>query len=98
MVGRGNQGDETEHGKVRKLGDLNEQLVYGSSCIELAAESAGLLQHFVIDDSYNMCFSASDIDTPQCFCIDMGIDRNCTLAVNTDYMIICTKLQSIKQY
>jgi hypothetical protein len=30
-------------------------------------------------------------------CMYLSIDRNCTLAVNNDYMMICTKLLSIKQ-
>jgi len=29
--------------------------------------------------------------------MQLSIDRMCTLAVNNDYMIICTKLLSIKQ-
>jgi hypothetical protein len=34
---------------------------------------------------------------PQSLYMQLSIDRFCTLAVNNDYMIICTKLLSIKQ-
>jgi len=97
MVGHRNWGDPTGYGKVSKLGYINEKLVYGSTCSELPAERTGMSQRYVIHPSENMYFSWSEIDTPQSFCMQLSIDRNCTLAVNNDYMIICTKLLSIKQ-
>jgi len=97
MVGNGNQEDRTGYGKVSKLGYINEKLVYGYTFSELPAESAGMSQRYVIHHSENMSFSQSEIDTPQSFCVPLSIDTNYTLAVNNDYMIVCTKLLSIKQ-
>jgi len=53
MVGHGNQGDQTGYGKVGKLGYINERLVYGSTCSELPAESAGMSQRYIIHRSEN---------------------------------------------
>ena len=97
MVGHGNRGDRTGYGKVSKLGYINEKLVYESTCSELPAESAGMSQRYVIHRSENMCFSWSEIDMPQRFCMQLSIDTNYTLAVNNDYMIICTELLTIQQ-
>jgi len=97
MVGHGNRGDRTGYGKVWKLGYINQKLVCGSTCSELPAKSAGMSLCYVIHRSENICFSWLENDMPQSFCMQLSIDRNCTLAVNTDYMIICTKLLSIKQ-
>jgi len=97
MVGHGNQADRTGYGNVSKLGYSNEKLAYGSTCSELPAESTGISQCYVIHRSENMCFSRSDIDTPQRFCMRQSNEANYTLAVNNDYIIICTKLLSIKQ-
>ena len=44
-----------------------------------------------------MFFSSSEIAMTQSFCMQLSIVTNYTLAVNNDYMIICTKLLSIKQ-
>jgi len=44
-----------------------------------------------------MCISGSDIETPQSFWIQLSIDTKYKLAVNNDYMIICTKLLTIQQ-
>jgi len=44
-----------------------------------------------------MCISGSDIDTPQSSWIQLSIHTNYKLAVNNDYMIICTKLLTIQQ-
>ena len=44
-----------------------------------------------------MCISGSEIETPQSFWIQLSIHTNYTLAVNNDYMIICTKLLTIQQ-
>jgi len=97
MVCHGNQGDRTRYGKVSKGIYINEKLVYGSTCSKLPAESAGMSQRYNIHRSENMRFSWSENDTPQSFCMQLSIDTNCTLAVNNDYMIICTKLLSKKQ-
>ena len=53
MVGHGNRGDRTGSGKVSKLRYINEKLVYGSTCGELPAESAGMSQRYVIHRSEN---------------------------------------------
>jgi hypothetical protein len=82
---------------VSKLRYINEKLVYRSICSQLPAESAGMSQCYIIHRSENMCFSQSEIHTHQSFCMQRSIDTNCTLAVNNDYMIIFTKLLSIKQ-
>jgi hypothetical protein len=92
MVGHRNRGDPTGYGKVSKLGYFNEKLVYGSTCSELPAEHAGMSQRLVIHRSENMSFSCEDLDMPQSFCMQLSIDKICTLAVNNDYMIICRKL------
>jgi hypothetical protein len=42
MEGHGNRGEGTGSGKVRKLGYINEKLVYGSICSELPAECPGM--------------------------------------------------------
>ena len=44
-----------------------------------------------------MCISGSDIETPQSFWIQLSIHTNSILAVNNDYMIVCTKLLTIQQ-
>jgi hypothetical protein len=44
-----------------------------------------------------MGISGSDIETPQSFWIKLSIHNNYKLAVNTDNMIICTKLLTIEQ-
>ena len=44
-----------------------------------------------------MCISGADIDTPQSFWIQLSIHTNYRVAVNNDYMIICTKLLTIQQ-
>jgi len=97
MVGNGNQGDWTGYRKVSKLGYINQKLVYGYTFSELPAESAVMSQRYVIHRSENMCFSWSEINTQQIFCMQLSIDTNYTLAVNNDYMIVCTKWLSIKQ-
>jgi hypothetical protein len=76
---------------VRKLGYINKKLVDRSTCSELPAESAGLSQRYVIHRSENMCISGSEIDTPQSFWMQLGIETNYTLAVNNDHTIICTQ-------
>jgi hypothetical protein len=95
-VGQGNQWDRSGYGPVGKLSYINEKLVYGSTCSELAAESAEMLQRYVIHCSENMSFSWSEIDPPQIFCMQLSIDTKYTLAVNNDYMIICSTLLSKK--
>jgi len=97
MVGHGNWGEGTGEGKVRKLGYINEKLVYGSTCGKLPAESTGMWQRYVIHCLENMCISWSGIETPECFWMQLSIHPHYTLAVNNDYMIICTKLLPIQQ-
>jgi hypothetical protein len=40
MVGHGNRGEANGEGKIRKLGYIDQTLVYGSKCGKLPAESA----------------------------------------------------------
>jgi len=82
---------------VRKLGYIDEKLEYGSTCGKLPAESAGMWQDYVIHRSETRCISGSKFEMTQSFWIQLSIHTNYTLAVNNDYMIICTKLLTIQQ-
>ena len=97
MVCHGNRGEGPAWGRVRKLGYIDEKWVYGSTCGKLPAESAGMWQRYIIHHSEIMCISGSNIETPQSFWIQLSIHTNYNLAVNNDYMIICTKLFTIQQ-
>jgi len=97
IVGHENGGEGTAWGKVRKLGYIDEKWVYGSTCGKLPAESAGMWQPYVIHRSEIMCIGGSDIEMPQSFSIQLSIHTNYKLAVNNEYMIICTKLLTIQQ-
>jgi hypothetical protein len=48
MVGHGNEGDATGLGKIRKLGNIDETLVYGSKCGKLPAETTEMLHCYII--------------------------------------------------
>jgi len=82
---------------VRTLGCINEKLVYGSTSSKLAAESAGMWQRYIIHRSENMSISGSEIAMPQSVSMKLSIHTSYTLAVDNDYMIICTILLIIQQ-
>jgi hypothetical protein len=70
--------------------------VYRSKRGKLPAETAGMRQNYVFSWSENMCISESEIQTPQTFWMQLGIQTSYTLAVTHDYTIICTKLCTVK--
>jgi hypothetical protein len=60
-------------------------------------EMAAMLRRNVIYRSKNMCVSWSEFDPAPSFFMQLSIGTNYTSAVNTDYIIVCTKLLPIKQ-
>jgi len=92
MVGYGYRGEGTGYVKVRKLDYINEKLVCGSAYWKLPAGNVDIWQRKVVNHSENIRFNQSKIETLHRFWMQLSIHTNNSLALNNDYMIICTKM------
>jgi hypothetical protein len=92
MVGHGNEGERTWLETVRKLGNIKAKLLYGSKCSKLRAEHTGMWQQFILYCFENMCWSGSQIETPESFWMQLNIHTNDILAVNNDYNYVYTAI------
>jgi len=97
IVGQGNRGEGTKKVNVRKLGYIDNKVVYGPRCSKLPAEWAGMWMRYTIHRSENKCCSGSEIERPQSLWIQLCIYTTEMLGVKIDYIIMWTKLETIQQ-
>ena len=95
-AGHGNWGEGGGWGKVRKLGYIYQNLVDGSICCKLMAESVEMWWAYVIHCSDNMYSGGSEIERPRGFWMHMIIHRNNILDINNFCMHFCIQLWSIQ--
>jgi len=97
MVRDGNRGEEVGWWKVKKLSDVNQEIVKWSTCFKSQAESAGTWYAHVISHLDKVDRAWSEIERPQCLRMQLIKLRNTILAVNNEVSIRCMQLLSVRR-